>query len=264
MVEPPKITREVKRMLTQERQKLIENYVNQYELCHVSDLCKMTATSESTIRRDLIQMEHEGRIKRVHGGAQSINNFAHDVSQHIRFTMNHEQKISIAHYAVTHCVHEGDYIFLDAGTTAYEMVPFLAEVGQITLITNGLETALSALTHNINTILLGGRIKDDTHAVVGQAALEQLENMNFAASFIGTNGIDHAGGLTTPDPDEATIKKRAQLRSDCTYVLADSSKIGERSFAIFGNVKDVTVITNVLQAQQKGLLPTKINLREAN
>ncbi|WP_419793633.1 DeoR family transcriptional regulator, partial [Staphylococcus epidermidis] len=51
-------------MLTQERQSLIEDYVNQHELCRVSELCDLTATSESTIRRDLIQMEKNGILKR--------------------------------------------------------------------------------------------------------------------------------------------------------------------------------------------------------
>lgn len=250
-------------MLTQERQKLIENYVNQHELCRVCDLSKLTATSESTIRRDLIRMEEKGLVRRVHGGAQSVKKFAHDVSQHIRFTMNHDDKVRIARYAVEHYVHENDYLFIDAGTTAYEMVPFLANVAGITVVTNGIETALSAVGHGINTMLLGGKIKEDTHAVIGQFAIEQLQSMNFAASFIGTNGIDHNGNLTTPDPEEAAIKKQEIACADHTYVLMDETKIGERNFAVFGNVKNLTVITNKLGMQNKKILPAKVNLKEA-
>ncbi len=251
-------------MLTQKRQKLIESYVNQHELCRVSDLSKMTATSESTIRRDLIQLEDEGLIKRVHGGAQSVKNFAHDVSQHIRFTLNHEDKILIARYAVKHYVHENDYLFIDAGTTSYEMVPLIASIAGVTIVTNGIETALSAVGHGINTILLGGKIKEDTHAIVGQAALEQMQSMNFTACFMGTNGIDRQGKLTTPDLEEAAIKKAAIAHADRTYVLSDSSKIGERNFAVFGNIKQVTVITTKLNSQHQGLLPAEVDLKEAN
>jgi DeoR family transcriptional regulator, fructose operon transcriptional repressor len=249
-------------MLTQQRQKLIENRVNQHGLCRVSDLCAMTSTSESTIRRDLNQMEEKGLIKRIHGGAQSVTSFAHDVSQHIRFTMNHADKIQIAQYAVEHYVHENDYIFIDAGTTAYEMVPFLANVVNVTVVTNGLETALGALSHNINTILLGGRIKEDTHAVVGQSAIKQLEKMNFAACFVGTNGIDHLGELTTPDPEEAAIKNLAWQHATATYILSDISKIGNQSFATFGNVKNAILITTVLDKMHLDLLPAKINVKE--
>lgn len=250
-------------MLTQKRRKLIEHYVNQHELCRVCDLSEITATSESTIRRDLIQLEEEGLVKRVHGGAQSVKNFAHDVSQHIRFTMNHDEKVLIARYAVEHYVHENDYLFIDAGTTSYEMVPFLAEVAGVTVVTNGIDTAMSAVGHGINTILLGGKIKANTHAVVGEAALEQMRSMNFAASFVGTNGIDHLGSLTTPDPEEATIKKLEIARADHTYILTDVTKVGERNFAVFGNAKTNTVITTALTTQHKSILPAKIDLKEA-
>ncbi|WEV36803.1 DeoR/GlpR family DNA-binding transcription regulator [Lactobacillus sp. ESL0677] len=250
-------------MLTQERQKIIENYVNQHELCQVKDLSTITNTSESTIRRDLIQLEQQGLLKRIHGGAQSVKNFAHDVSQHIRFSMNHEAKIKIARYAVEHFVHENDYIFIDAGTTAYEMVPFLADIPHVTVVTNGLETALGALNHEIDTILLGGRIKEDTHAVVGQSAITQLQGMKFAASFVGTNGLDQEGNLTTPDPEEAAMKKLEIMQARHAYVLTDASKIGERNFAIFADSQDVNVITADLTKEQRQLLPTKINLKEA-
>ncbi|WEV70726.1 DeoR/GlpR family DNA-binding transcription regulator [Lactobacillus sp. ESL0785] len=249
-------------MLTQERQKIIENYVNQHQLCQVSELAQMIPTSESTIRRDLTQLEGNGLIKRVHGGAQSLKNFTHDVSQHIRFNLNHEDKIQIARYAVQHYVHKNDYLFIDAGTTTYEMVPFLAKIPQITVVTNGLETALGMISHGIETVFLGGKVKEDTHAVVGQSAIDQLQGMNFAASFIGTNGLDYQGNLTTPDLEEAAIKKLEIAHADHAYVLTDASKIGERNFAVFANSKDVTIVTTVLNAGLKKLLPNKINLRE--
>lgn len=250
-------------MLTQERQSLIEDYVNQHELCRVSELCKLTDTSESTIRRDLIQMEKDGILKRVHGGAQSVKHFSRDVSQNVRFNLNHDAKIKIAKYAVEHFVHQGDDIFIDAGTTTYEMVPFLANVPKVKIITNGVETALCSLNHGIKTILIGGKVKDDTHAIVGQTALAQIKAMNFSASFIGANGIEKNGNLTTPDPEEAAVKTAEIKQAEHTYVLADHSKIGERNFAVFANTKDVTVVTDQLKSSQKTALPADINLEEA-
>lgn len=250
-------------MLTQERQSLIEDYVNQHELCRVSELCKLTDTSESTIRRDLIQMEKDGILKRVHGGAQSVKHFSRDVSQNVRFSLNHEDKIKIAKYAAQHFVHQGDNIFIDAGTTTYEMVPFLADVPNVKIITNGVETALCSLNHGIKTILIGGKVKDDTHAVVGQNALAQIKGLNFSVSFVGANGIEKNGNLTTPDPEEAAIKAAEIQQASRSYVLLDHSKIGERNFAVFANTKDVTVVTDKLNSSQKTALPADINLEEA-
>ena len=250
-------------MLTQERQSLIEDYVNQHELCRVSELCDLTDTSESTIRRDLIQMEKSGILKRVHGGAQSVKHFSRDVSQNVRFSMNHDVKIAIAKYAVQHFVHQGDNIFIDAGTTTYEMVPFLADVPHVKIITNGVETALCSRNHGIKTFLVGGEVKDDTHAVIGQTALAQIKAMNFSASFVGANGVEQNGNLTTPDPEEAAVKAAEIKQARHAYVLADHTKIGERNFAVFGNTQDVVVVTDKINPSQKTALPADINLEEA-
>lgn len=249
-------------MLTQARHSMIQEYVDQRGLCRVAELCELTNSSESTIRRDLIQMEEDGIIRRVHGGAQSIKNFSHDVSQHVRFSLNHEAKVAIAKYAVENHVHANDNIFIDAGTTTYEMVQFLANIPGLTVVTNGMETALASLNHGIKTILLGGTVKTDTHAVVGQTAMQQIKAMNFSASFIGANGIDAQGFLTTPDVEEAAIKRAELVQANQAYVLTDASKIGERSFAIFGNASDTVVVCNQLTLRQKRVLPEKILLEE--
>lgn len=250
-------------MLTEARQKMIADYINQRSLCRVAELCKLTNTSESTIRRDLIQMEIAGVIKRIHGGARSVKNLSRDIAQHVRFDLNHKDKLQIAHYVAENFIHPGDSIFIDAGTTTYEIVPFIAEISNLTLVTNGLETALGSLAHGLETILIGGKVKGDTHAAVGQSALEQISALNFTASFIGTNGLDQNGNLTTPDPEEAAIKRVEIKQATKAYVLTDPTKIGERDFAVFGNVKDVTVITTQLNQCEKTALPAEIKIEEA-
>lgn len=261
-MQPYTMLLEVKSMLTEERQARIEDYINQHGVCKVAELCDLTQTSESTIRRDLIQMEEQGMIKRVHGGAQSVKSFSRDVSQHVRFSLNHDDKLKIARYAAEHFVRSGDDIFIDAGTTTYEMVPFLADVANLTIVTNGVETALCSLNHGIKTILVGGKVKGDTHASVGHTAVEQIKAMNFSASFIGTNGIDASGRLSTPEPEEAAVKRAEFAQTNHAYVLADKSKIGEQSFATFGNVQDAVVITNKLKQSEKMALPANIKIEE--
>lgn len=54
-------------MLTEERQQMIAHYVDEHQICRVTELCRLTSTSESTIRRDLSEMEDRGLLKRVHG-----------------------------------------------------------------------------------------------------------------------------------------------------------------------------------------------------
>ncbi|MGO2722463.1 MAG: DeoR/GlpR family DNA-binding transcription regulator [Lactobacillus sp.] len=249
-------------MLTEKRQRVIEGYLDEHDFCQVTELCHLTQTSESTIRRDLIQLEKAGVLTRVHGGARSIRDFSRDVSQHVRFGRNHQAKIAIARYAAQK-VQPGSYIFIDAGTTTYEMVPFLAQIRDLTIVTNGLETALCALGHQIETILIGGRIKADTHAGIGTFALKQLATMNFTASFIGANGLDAQGHLMTPEAEEAAIKAAEMAQAQTTYVLMDASKIGERHFVTFGQANQATIITSQLSQAAKAAIPADIRLEEA-
>lgn len=249
-------------MLTQERQSLIKNYVDEHNLVRVTELCHLTATSESTIRRDLIQMAKNGLLKRVHGGAQSVKNLSYDVAQNIRFKLNHGPKLAVAQYAAENLVHAGEHIFIDAGTTTYEMVQFLSRIPDLTVVTNGVETAMCSLQHGLNTILIGGKIKDNTHAIVGEAALRQIKAMNFGASFVGTNGIEANGNLSTPDPEEAAIKMAEIAQAQTSYVLTDNSKIGKRDFAVFAQLPKVRLIVNELNKSQKQFLPRGIKLKE--
>lgn len=250
-------------MLTEERQQAIAAYIEQNDICRVAELCKLTNSSESTIRRDLVDMEKRGLIARVHGGARSIANYSHDVEQQVRFNINVEQKRKIAKFAAKK-VEPNTHIFLDAGTTIYEMVPYLKNIPGITVVTNGVDTALACLDAHIPTFLLGGRVKDETHAVVGEIATKQLDELNFTTAFVGANGLQSDGNFTTPDTVEAAIKKAELNRANKAFVLMDASKIGVNNFAIFGNTLEATLITNKLSDSQKKKLPAQIRLEEVN
>ncbi|APT15262.1 DeoR/GlpR family DNA-binding transcription regulator [Lactobacillus jensenii] len=251
-------------MLTQERQSIIKNYVDQHDFCRVADLCKLTQSSESTIRRDLSEMDQLGILRRVHGGAQAVNRSIRDIAQHIRFTINVEQKRKIAKYTVQNFVKPGSYIFLDAGTTVYEMVPFLKEIADLTVVTNSLDTAVELLKEDIPTRVLGGKLKKQTHAIVGEVAIKQLSELNFTAAFIGANGLSKTGNFTTPDPAEAAIKRQELLQAKQVFVLMDSAKLFDEHFAKFAHVSEVTLITNPLSFDQKNKLPDDLVYEEAD
>lgn len=250
-------------MLTQERQTLIKNYVEKHDICRVSELCELTQSSESTIRRDLSEMDQLGLLHRVHGGAQAINPES-DIAQHIRFAINVEQKRQIAEFAVKNFVKANSYIFLDAGTTIYEMVPFLKDIHNLTVVTNSLDTAVELLKLDISTRLLGGKLKKATHAIIGETALMQLKDLHFNASFVGANGLSKNGTFTTPDPAEAAIKKAEIVQADSSYILMDSSKIATNNFASFADANEATLIIDSLSTNQKEKLPQGLIYKEAN
>ncbi|MBP2058139.1 DeoR family fructose operon transcriptional repressor [Lactobacillus colini] len=251
-------------MLTEERQQAITTYINNNDFCRVVDLCKLTDSSESTIRRDLIDLEKRGVIVRVHGGARSLHDYSRDVEQGVRFNLNVDKKRKIAEYAVKQYVKAGEHIFLDAGTTIYEMVPFLKKIPNLHVVTNGVDTALACIEAHIHTRLVGGEAKFETHAIVGSTTLQELEVMNFSAAFIGANGLTSEGKFTTPDPGEAAVKQAGIRQASSTFILMDDSKIGVANFANFTDVDTATLITNHLNSSKKQFLPKNVRLEEAN
>ncbi|MBH0230959.1 DeoR/GlpR family DNA-binding transcription regulator [Halobacillus yeomjeoni] len=236
-------------MLTTERHRLILDLLEEKQIVKLKDLVQHTDASESTIRRDLDQLEQEGQLRRVHGGASLKQRASEEPTLKEKITKLHNEKEAIARQAAS-LVQEGDSIFLDAGTTTHHLIPHL-QGKDIIVVTNGLNH-LDALTdHSITTYILGGYIKHRTKAVVGTNALENLKQYRFDLCFMGTNGISLNDGYTTPDPEEAALKKTALNLSRQRYVLADHSKFTEVSFSKFANLNEADIITNYKGDQLK-------------
>jgi DeoR family fructose operon transcriptional repressor len=142
-------------------------------------------------------------------------------------------------------VHEGDCIYLDAGSTLLEMIPHLANK-QVTVVTNGITHLEMLLAKGIKSYVLGGMMKASTKAVIGSLAQEAIRRFRFDKCFLGANGIHLEMGYTTPDPEEASLKRMALSLSGQTYVLADHSKLAEISFSQFADLKEATLITDQL------------------
>lgn len=57
-------------MLKTERKQLILEELNQHHVVSLEKLVSLLETSESTVRRDLDELEAENKLRRVHGGAE--------------------------------------------------------------------------------------------------------------------------------------------------------------------------------------------------
>lgn len=229
-------------MLTPERHRIILELLAENEVVKLQDFVDATNSSESTIRRDLSQLEVEKKLKRVHGGASLLNQKGEELSVLEKSTKNVVEKEAIAKYAAS-LIRDNDCIFLDAGTTAYMMIPYIKAQG-VKVVTNGLTHLEALLEYNIDTYLIGGFIKQKTRALIGRGAIEGLEQYNFDKSFIGANGIHIEYGFTTPDPEEAAVKKRAMKMSQDSYILSDHTKFNEVTFSKIAELKQATIITN--------------------
>lgn len=238
-------------MLTVERQQYIINKLNEVQAVTVQELVEELGHSESTIRRDLTQLEEQDQLVRVHGGAKRLRKTIAEDSMEEKAIKNSQEKKRIATVAADF-IEDKEVIFLDAGTTTFEIIPFL-EGKDITVVTNGVPHAMALSEHRIPTILIGGRIKQNTRAIIGPIAEKQLEQFHFSKAFLGMNGVDLTYGLTTTDVEEASIKNKAMSQANQSFVLADKSKLKEVSFVKVADIDDCILITEPLNKELEEL-----------
>ncbi|MFC0273260.1 DeoR/GlpR family DNA-binding transcription regulator [Metabacillus herbersteinensis] len=229
-------------MLISERHRLILDFVKEKENVKVQELVELTKSSESTLRRDLDQLEKQNYIKRVHGGASLLQRKREEPSMIEKSTQNLKEKTMLAKYAAQ-LVEDGDCVYLDAGTTTYQMIQFLDQKN-VVVVTNGIDHLAALQERDLNTYIIGGYVKKVTRAMIGINAYESIQNYRFDKCFIGTNAIHHELGFTTPDPEEAQMKAKAIYLSREPFVLADHRKFGEVSFSKFADLNQAKIITN--------------------
>ncbi|HAQ08671.1 MAG TPA: DeoR family transcriptional regulator [Bacillus bacterium] len=246
-------------MLTSERHRLILQMIKEKPIVKIQELVDLTDSSESTIRRDLTQLEESKYLKRVHGGAARLRGKLQEPSMTEKSTANLQEKKKIAQYAAS-LIEEGDSIYLDAGSTIREMIPYL-QVKDIVVVTNGLMHLPHLLERQIETYVIGGYAKLKTNAIIGRGALSSLEQYRFDKCFLGVNGVHPQSGYTTPDQEEAMIKQKAMSLSREVYALADDSKFSEIAFAKIADLNEAVIITNLLEEETDILYTSRTTIK---
>lgn len=228
-------------MLKSKRKQLILEKVTKDKFVSLEYLVQALNTSESTVRRDLDELESERKLRRVHGGAESLHFLQEEESNQEKSIKNIQEKTKIAQKAAS-LIQEYDVIFIDAGTTNELLVNELHDPS-VTVVTNSIHHATKLVERNIPTVIIGGIVKRSTDASIGGVALNQIGQLNFDKAFIGMNGIDD-GFFTTPDMEEGAVKRAILENAKRTYVLADASKLGQTSFAKVAPISRARLITN--------------------
>ena len=232
-------------MLNSERHDVILKIVNEKGAVSVAELTEALGVSESTIRRDLLELSRSGSLKKVHGGAtltkKQFVSSEDPVSD--KQDKNIDEKRLIAKYAAEQ-ISDSDFVYIDAGTTTLCMIDYLPENLKASFVTNGISHAKMLSKRNFRVVILGGQLKSTTEAVIGFVAAKNLQSYNFTKAFLGTNGITETQGFSTPDSEEAFVKAAAIDRSFASYVLADSSKFGKVSSVSFATVDRACIITD--------------------
>lgn len=207
----------------------------------VASLASRLHVAEITARRDLVELERSGFLRRVHGGAVRTTGRSFERPYRVRENSQIESKMAIAAAAAS-MVHSGDAIALDVGSTVLEMVDLLVNLNNLTVVTANLRTAWAvansqALTRPLRLIVSGGVVRDDELSMVGESALSHYRKMRVDIAFIGVAAINATAGLTDYNLEDAELKRVLVESARRVVVLADSTKLGQEDFV---QVADLT------------------------
>ena len=253
-------------MLAEERFAMILDLLAQKRSATVLELCDALDASESTIRRDLTQLDRQGLLKKVHGGAtiKATNSYLTREDDVLTKQDQHsEEKFIIARYAAS-LIEPEDFVYLDAGTTTFKMLDFLdrSNVGQVAFVTNGIQHAAKLAAQGFRVYLPGGRLKANTQAVIGTEAIRSLSSYNFTKGFFGANGMSSTAGFSTPDFSEGNVKTEAVRHCQRCFVLADSSKFKKVFPVTFAKLQDASIVTDFLPDKKYSKLTNVIEAGE--
>ncbi|CAM4167264.1 DeoR/GlpR family DNA-binding transcription regulator [Paenibacillus alkaliterrae] len=225
------------------RRKQILEEVEKKEIVYVEELAQtMKSTSLSTIRRDLKTLADEGQIELLRGGAVRIKEDAYETPIQTKVLLNIEKKDQIAKFAAS-LVNEGDVIYIDSGTTVFEMIKYLKEKN-IKVVTSNTKVIAEIDDAKFSCIVLGGEVTKSLASIAGPLTETQLDSMFFDKAFLGASGYSLKSGINTPDPKEAKKKEIVKNNSADIYVLLDSSKANKTTFCKAFGIEECIIITD--------------------
>jgi DeoR/GlpR family transcriptional regulator of sugar metabolism len=210
-------------MLTTQRKKLILIRLAADGQIVAKDLALELGTSEDTIRRDLRELAHDGKLQRVHGGALPASAAVGDLR--VREQVSPKDKIELGRTGAS-MIRPNQVVILDGGTTALQVARQLAPDLRATIVTHSPTVAVEAAKHPcVDIIMLGGRLFRHSMVNVGAAVIDAASRLRADIYFMGVTGVHPDAGLSTGDAEEAAVKRALHERAAETVVLASAEKL---------------------------------------
>ena len=237
-------------LLVAERRQALIDTVRTYGRLEVAVAAAELGTSTETIRKDLIALESQGLLDRVHGGALQRQSLTFEPDIRSR-TENLAEKRRIAARAIEEVPQDGA-IFIDAGSTTQVFAELLTGTPGLQVFTNALTVAgILAGKNFANCHTIGGRVRPNSLAEVGSLAQRVFDEFRFDVAFVGTNAASFSRGLCTPDPEEAAIKRAIIVNSERVLLLADHTKFGRDSLVKYADLDEIDLVITGVEIEEE-------------
>lgn len=235
--------RDNRKIAIDERRAMIVEEINRRTSLQVADICERFGVSEVTARNDLDKLEKNGKLRRTHGGAVSLTRTITVSFPDQRLNLNVEAKRAITERAASF-VHDGDSLFVDTGTTAFEFVHFLYDKRDITLVTSDLSIASfadSSMPH-ANILVLGGTLRKNHRYITGPITTEIMGRLRVDKAFLAADSFTPGFGFTTQFTGVAEVKGMMLKQSRDHFMMMDASKVHDPCFMRFAQLTDFQTI----------------------
>jgi len=229
------------RDLAPKRLERLRRILSQDQVVRVEELAEQLSVSPATIRRDLDELESLGEIRRVHGGAVSMESRLEEPLFDDKTSVAAREKHRIAQAALKY-IQPNDIVFLDGGSTVLELARLVRDRSNVTVVTNSLRAAIELAGRGPRLILIGGELRRLSQTLVGPLTRFTIQELHVDKAFMGTIGLSLEEGLTTTDPSEAYTKELVMEHARDVILLADSSKARKISFTRSGQLERVRVV----------------------
>lgn len=230
-------------MFLEDRHQKILDLLQKKKSVQTTELTKLFGTSRQTIYNDIEQLNQEGKLIKVHGGAIEAKSSS-EPELTMRKIQNKNAKKLIASTAAQ-MINDGDTIFLDIGTTVAQIIPFLSNVNRLTVVTNSIEIAYHlGLQEGKTIIVIGGVLRNKELSISGSDAYEFAKKYYVDKCFIGVGGLSKEAGYTDYHLEEASVRSMMIRNAKETYALMDTSKFNVIAIAKYAEIEDVEHIVS--------------------
>ncbi|WP_196594268.1 DeoR/GlpR family DNA-binding transcription regulator [Pectinatus sottacetonis] len=237
----------------------IKELLQETNTISIDRLCDKFGVSKNTIRRDINELEKQDIVKKVYGGIMLKQNTGEPEPFASREVKNSEQKKIVAKLAAGF-VKDNDVIFIDSGTTTMHLIPYLANVRNLTILTTSLYIINAAANYaQFNIICTGGTFYYPSKAFIGSSVLKCLNNYNISKIFLASAGVSLENGVTNTSPLECETKKFMMEKTAPKILLIDSSKLDVSSLMTYAQLKDFNDVVIDNRPPQKYLNYFKSN-----
>lgn len=228
-------------MLAELRKSHILREVDLRGTVKTSDLVEILGVSDMTVRRDLAELDRQGLLIKVHGGATSLRSTIEPAYAEKK-SLNAEAKSAIARAAVARLAPGGSVAF-SAGTTCTAVAELATNVPNLTVVTNSLRVADAFFAAgSSSSVLLTGGTRTPSDALVGPLATRSLEDLHVDTLILGAHGAGLDTGLTTPNLSEARVNRALIAAARKVVAVFDHSKWGVTGLAGFAHWDEIDVV----------------------